>query len=49
MAKVIAGRTAEQWRDYVRRAVEVKRKAVAEAQEQMRRDGYCSSSMSLLP
>lgn len=38
MTKMIAGRTAEQWRDYVRHAVEVKRKAIAEAQEQMRKE-----------
>lgn len=37
METKIAGRTAEQWRDYARRAVDAKRKAIEEAQVSMRR------------
>lgn len=41
--KTIAGRTPEEWKEYARHALELKRKAVSEAQEIIKQERACLS------
>lgn len=47
MKKKIAGRTAEQWREYALQAIDAKHKAIEEAQEMMREERAMSKSKTL--
>lgn len=38
MGKKIAGRTAEQWREYAHQVIAARRKAIEDAQEMMREE-----------